>query len=109
MHPRRFFGFDWNVGDPMTFKVILCNTDLHKHKMVLHRGVVVPRNLEAAGYNSALAPNSDTYFSEVHLEGGLPSIPDTPVHQGTVDPPILSLQRGEEKEKYLEFTFGNWC
>ena len=45
MHPRRFLGFTWNIGDPMTFKVIHCNADRHKRNIVFHRGVVVPRSL----------------------------------------------------------------
>ena len=49
MHPRRFVGFNWNIGDPMTFNVITYNTDTHKRNMVVHRGVIVPRNLEAIG------------------------------------------------------------
>ena len=62
MHPGRFFGFDWCVGNPMTFKVLQFNTDPHKCNMVVNRGVVVLRNLASTGYNSALAPNSDAYF-----------------------------------------------
>ena len=42
MHPGRFLGFAWSIGDPMTFKVIQCNEDLRKRNIVLHRGVVVP-------------------------------------------------------------------
>ena len=64
IHPGRFVGFAWNVGDPMTFKVLMCNIDPHKRNMVAHRGAVVPRNLEATGYNSALAPNIDAYFPQ---------------------------------------------
>ena len=30
MHPRRFVGFAWNVGDPINFKVLQCNKDPHK-------------------------------------------------------------------------------
>ena len=65
MHSRRFMGFAWNIGDPMTFKVLQCNTDLHKRNMVVHRGVVVPRNLAAMGYNYALVSKSDAYLPGV--------------------------------------------
>ena len=72
MHPGRFAGLSCNVGDPMTFRVLQYNTDLHKRNMVVHRGVVVLRNLSAMGYNSTLAPMSDAYLLEFHLEVGPP-------------------------------------
>ena len=49
MHPGRFVGFAWNMGDPMTFLVLQCNEDLHKQPIVVQRGVVVPRSTTATG------------------------------------------------------------
>ena len=60
MHSGMFGGLTRNFGDPMTFKVCHCNTNPHKQK------VVVPRNLEAIGYNSTLAPKRDAHSPEVH-------------------------------------------
>ena len=91
MHPGRFVGFAWNFGSPMTFKVLQCNTDLHKYNMLVHRGVVVPCNLEATGYNFYLEPKSDAYYPEVYLEGAPPSITTIPGQQGTVDTPDISI------------------
>ena len=65
IHLGGIWGFAWNVVDPMTFKVLQCNTDKQKMNQVLNRHVIVPRRLEAVGYNSYLAPNSDTYFTVV--------------------------------------------
>ena len=45
----------------MTFKVLHCHKYLHKRNLVVHIGVVVLRNLEATGYNYALAQKS-AYF-----------------------------------------------
>ena len=67
MHPGRFMGFAWNIGDPMTFKELQCNTDLHKRNMVLHRGDVFLRTLASTGYNSVLVPKSDAYFPYFQL------------------------------------------
>ena len=71
MHPRRFMGFAWDVGDPMTFKVLQCHANPHQRAQVLRRGAVVPRSLDAAGYNSALQSKSDHYFPVVRPEGGI--------------------------------------
>ena len=30
MHPRRFMGFAWDVGDPMTFKVLQCHANMKR-------------------------------------------------------------------------------
>ena len=49
MHPGRFVGFTWNIGDPMIFKVIQCNEDLNKQNVVVHRGFIVPHYLTATG------------------------------------------------------------
>ena len=71
MRPGRFMGFAWNIGDPMTFKVLQCNKNPHKQNVVFHRGVVVPLSRTATGYNSSLAPNIDAYFPVVQVEGGM--------------------------------------
>ena len=42
MHPGRFVWFTWNIGDPMTFKVLQCNEDPHKWNIFVNRGVIVP-------------------------------------------------------------------
>ena len=42
MNPRKFVGFVWNVGEPMTFKMLQCIEDMHKQIIVLHIGVVGP-------------------------------------------------------------------
>ena len=78
MHPSRFFGLSCNVGDPIIFKVIQHNIDPHKRNLEVHRGVVVLCNSAVIGYNSDLAPKSDAYFPEVHLEGGTPIKLSTP-------------------------------
>ena len=70
MQPRRFVGFAWNIGDPMTFKVLQCNEDPHKKNIVFHRGVIVPRYPTAIGYKSALPPKSEDYLPVVEVEGG---------------------------------------
>ena len=75
MHPGRFVGFAWDVGDPTTFKVLQCREDTKKRVQILHRGVVVPRSLAASGYNYVLQPKSDAYLSEVKTEYGGPSKP----------------------------------
>ena len=67
MHPGRFMGFTWNIGDHMTFKVLQCNEDMQKRNVVVHRGVVVPHSLTATGYKSALATKSGTYLLVVQL------------------------------------------
>ena len=78
MHPSRFVRFACNVGDSITFKVLQCNIDPHKRNLEVHRGVVVLCNSAVIGYNSDLAPKSDAYFPEVHLEGGSPIKLSTP-------------------------------
>ena len=45
MNPGRSMGFEWNIGDPVTFKVLQCNKDPHKRNIVVHRGVVIPQSL----------------------------------------------------------------
>ena len=46
----------------MNFKVLQCHADPKIRSRVLHRGTVVPRDLNSVGYNSALQPKSDAYF-----------------------------------------------
>ena len=65
MRPGNFMGFDWNIGDPMTFKLIHCNAYAHKRNVVVLRGVVILSSLTETGNNSALVPKSDTYFPVV--------------------------------------------
>ena len=77
-------GFAWNFGNPMTFNVLQCNTNIHKRNMVVHRSGVVPHTLTVAGYNSALAPRSDAYFSDDKLGGRPNIIPVAPYQHGTV-------------------------
>ena len=52
----------------MAFKVLQLSTEKHKQNQVLHRGVVVPRNLESLGCKYALAPKSDAYLPVVQQE-----------------------------------------
>ena len=35
MHPVMFIGFAWDFGNPVTFKVLQWNTELHKRNMIL--------------------------------------------------------------------------
>ena len=60
-------GFACSIGEPMTYKVIQCNTDPLKRNMVVYRGVIVLRTLSSTGYNSLLVPKSDAYLPEVQL------------------------------------------
>ena len=90
-------GLSWNIDNPMTFKVLQFNTNPHKRSMIVHRSVVVPRNISASGYNYALAPNSDAYLSEVRLYGETHIISDTPGQKGTVDPPDTIIAEGVRK------------
>ena len=97
MNTRRFLGFAWNIGDPMTFKWLQFNEDLYKRNIVVHRGVIVPRSLTEIGYNSALAPKSDAYFPDVQVECRA-TRKTTPLgHQGTVDPPNINITEGGGK------------
>ena len=65
IHPGRFVGLAWDIGDPMTFKVLQCHEYPNKRSQILHRGVVVPRSLSTSGYNYDLQPKSDAYLPEV--------------------------------------------
>ena len=93
----------------MTFKFIQGNIDPHMCNMVVHRGVIVSRNLEPTGYNYALAPKSDAYLPEVYLECGTPSKPTTTKQQETMNPPNIALAEGEGGGQALEFNFSHWC
>ena len=94
MHPGRFMGLSWNIGYPMTFKVLQCNENPHKWDVVVHRGVVFPCSQTATGYNSALAPKSDAYFPVVKVEGGVTNKTVPLEHQVTVDPPYIFIPEG---------------
>ena len=87
----------WNIGDPITFKVLQWNTDTHQRNMVVHRGVVVPRTLTSMECNSDLVPRGGNYSPEVQFEGGTNSIPVALEHQGTVDTPDIAIAAGGVK------------
>ena len=92
-----FFRFSWNVDDPMNFKVIHYNNDLHNRNMVVHRGVIITRNLEVTGYRSDLGPKSDASLPEVNLESGPSIITAIPGQKGTMDLPDISISEGGGK------------
>ena len=48
MHPGRFMGFAWDVGNPIKFKVLQCHADPKNRAQIMHRGVVVPRSIDAS-------------------------------------------------------------
>ena len=91
MHPRRFIGFTWNIGDSMTFKVLQCNENPNKRNCFVHRGVVVLRSQTETGYNSALAPKSGSYLPVVQVAGGVNNKTVPLERQGTMDPPNISI------------------
>ena len=95
LQPGRFVGFAWNIGNPMTFKVLHENNNLNRRNLGLHRGDFIPWNSAAMRYNSTLAPKSDAYFSEVHLKGDPPSKPDTLEQHGKADTPNISISEGK--------------
>ena len=97
MHPKRFIGFAWNVGEPITFKVLQCNSDPHKRNIIFHRGVFVLGSITSTGYNSALAPNRDAYLPSVQVEGGPHSKTIPSEHQSNVNPPNSSTEEGGGK------------
>ena len=101
MHPGRFMGFARDIDDTMTFKFRQCHADLRRHAQVLHRGAVVPRALDAAGYNYALHPKSDHYFPVVRQESGIASKTLPSAQQGTVDPPDSAISEGGGKRRRL--------
>ena len=105
MHPRRFVGFAWNIGDPMTFKVLQCNEDPHKRNDIFRRDFFFHRYLKVTGYNSALAPKSDAYFPVMQVEGGETRKTVPLEHQGTVDPPDIYIaeRRGKRRKPSSSF------
>ena len=105
MHPGRFIGFAWIIGDPMTFRVLQCNDDMHKRHAVVHRSIAVPRSPTATGYNFVLAPKIDSYFTVVQVEGGATSKNVPLEHQGTVDPPDIYIaeRRGKRRKPSSSF------
>ena len=68
---------------------------------MLHRGDVVPRASDAAGYNYALHPKSDHYFPVVRQESGIASKTLPSAQQGTVDPPDGAILEGGGKRRRL--------
>ena len=101
MHPGRFMGFAWDVGDPMTFKVLQCHANPKRRAQVLHRGAVVPRALDAAGYNSALQQKSEHYFPIVRPEGGITRKTLPLAQHGNVDAPDSAILEGGGKRRRL--------
>ena len=96
MHPGRFVGFSWNISY-MTFKLLQCNEDPHKQNIVVYIDAVIPRYPTAIGYNSALASKSDAYFPYVKVEVEV-TIKTAPLgHQGTMDPPDITIAEGGGK------------
>ena len=85
----------------MTFKVLQCHSDPKKQAQILHRGAIVPGSLEVSGYNSALQPKSDAYFSAVRSEGGGSSETSRSAHQGTVGPPDNIITEGGGKRRKI--------
>ena len=101
MHPGRFMGFTWDVGNYMIFKVFQCHADPNKRVQILQRGAVVPRYLDASEYNSALQTKSDAYFPDVRSEDGGSSKTTPSPHQGIVDPPDNVITEGGGKRRKL--------
>ena len=97
MNPGRFAGVACNIGESMNFKVIQCNAYPHKRNIVVYRGVVVPHSLTEIGYNSALTPKSDAYLLDVQVEGVATTKTAPLGHQGTVEPPDITITEGGGK------------
>ena len=104
MHIGWFMGFAWDVGNPITFKVLQCHSNPKKRAQILHRGAIVPHSIEVSGYNSALQPKIDAYFPSVQSEGGGSSETSPSAHQGTVDPPDNVIPEGGGKRRKLSST-----
>ena len=68
---------------------------------MLHRGAVVPRALDALGYDSALQPKSDHYFPVLRLEGGIASKTLPSAQHGTVDPLDSAILEGGGNRRRL--------
>ena len=101
MHPGRFMGFAWYTGYPVTFKVLQCHAKPKRRSRVLHRGTIVPRALDAVGYNSALQPKNDAYFPVVKPDGGIAGKALPSALQGTVHPPDNTIAEGGGKRRKL--------
>ena len=99
MNPGRFAGVACNIGESMNFKVLQFNEDLHKRNIFFNRGVIVPHSPIEIGYSSALAPKSNNYFPDVKVEGGATSKTSILGHQGTVDPPNITITEGGVKRQ----------
>ena len=97
MQPGRFMGFAWATGDPMNFKVLQCHADPKIWSRVLHRCTVVPRALNSVGYNSALQPNSDAYFTFEKPHGVIAGKAVASAALGIVNPPNNAIAEGGRK------------
>ena len=85
----------------MNFTVLQCNEDPCKRNIVLNRSVVVLHSPTAIWYISALAAKSDTYFTYIQVEYGA-TIKTVPLgHQGTTDPPNISILEGGGKQRKI--------
>ena len=85
----------------MTFKVLQCHSDQKRRAQVLHRGAVVPRALDATGYNPALQPKSDHYFPVVNPVDGIASETLPSAQQGPVNTPNSAILEGGGKRRRL--------
>ena len=90
-------GFAWANGDPMTIKVLQCHAEPKIRSRVLHRGTIVLRALNYVGYNYALQPKSDAYFSVKRpLDGAVgEAVPLVPL--GIVNAPDNVILEGGQK------------
>ena len=68
---------------------------------MLHRGVVVPSDLTATGYNSTLAPKSDAYLPDAQVESVATSKTAPSGHLGTVDPPNTAIPEGGGNQRKI--------
>ena len=91
----------WYTGYPVTFKVLQCHAKPKRRSRVLHRGTIVPRALDAVGYNSALQPKNDAYFPVVKPDGGIAGKALPSALQGTVHPPDNTIAEGGGKRRKL--------
>ena len=71
-----------------------CNKNLHKRNVFFHRGVVIPHSQTATEYNSTLEPKIEAYLPVVQVEVGVNNKAFPLDHQGTVDPPNISIPEG---------------
>ena len=94
-------GFAWYTGYPVTFKVLQCHAKPKRRSRVLHRGTIVPRALDAVGYNSALQPKNDAYFPVVKPDVGIAGKALPSALQGNVHPPDNTIAEGGDKRRRL--------